>query len=83
MDQLDRVSLQAESDPNFHLELDFGPMDRPANIAHFEPIDIVQGLRCLRNRIAHRLLDTVVRHAHHFNDLVGFLRQDFLLELGR
>src|SRR5882757_4211017 len=73
-----RLALEAKANAHFDLELQFAVVDRAANILHFKPIDIAQGLARLAHRVAHSLMDAVVRNTNDLDDLVGLVRHKIL-----
>src|SRR5579862_6816876 len=71
---LDRTTLQTEAYLDMDLKLGIAlGVDRSADFADFEPVNVAQRLGGLFERVAHALVDALVGDADHVDYLVGFV----------
>src|SRR5260370_33003680 len=75
----DRSALQPETYSHLHLKFGFRISHGTPNLPDLEPINVAQRLARLVDGLTDRLMNTLVRHANDFDNLVGFLGHDSLL----
>jgi hypothetical protein len=72
---VDCRTLEAEADPHLDLELQHVVLlRRAAYVLDIEPIDVVQSLARLGQRVADRLMNALVGNADHVDYFVGLFR---------
>src|SRR6266851_2642934 len=69
----DRSALQSETYSHLHLKFGLRISHGTPNLPDLEPVDVAQRLARFGDGVTDRLMNTLVRHANDFDNLIGFL----------